>query len=98
MTFFEFIRAQVSESRVPPTTIVEEFDVFEDRAAGLGSRAPLSLGDQFDFEGGEEALRHRIVPTVSAAAHAAQDSVVRHQLLIFPTGILAAAIRVMQQA
>src|ERR1700723_873002 len=80
MTQLEFVRAQVAESRVSPLPVVEQLDVFEERAAGLLARAPLSLVDQLDFERGKEAFRHRIVPAVSTAAHAAQDSVRRQQL------------------
>ena len=45
MTQFEFIEAQVAERRMPALTVVEQFEVFEDRAAGLGAGAPLSLVD-----------------------------------------------------
>ena len=71
-----------------PLAVVEELDVFEDCTTRLGSRAPLSLVHQFDFESGEEAFRHRIVPTVSAPAHAADDSVLGEQSLIFPARVL----------
>ena len=72
---FEFGRTQITESRVPPLAIVKALDVFEDFAAGLSSGVPLTLVNQFELEGGEEALRHRVVPAVSLAAHAAADSV-----------------------
>src|SRR5277367_6437377 len=96
MTLLELTRAQVAEGGMPTLTVVEQFNVFEQRAAGVGACGPASLVYQFKLEGGEEALRHRVVPTVSDPAHAAEDSVCREQLLIFLAGVLAAAVRVMQ--
>lgn len=85
------MRAHVTESRMPPATVIEPLDVIKDRAARFGARVSASLIDQFDFERGEEALRHRIVPAVSTPAHAAQDAVLRQHLLILPATVLAAA-------
>ena len=60
ITSFEFGRTQVTESRVPPLAIVKALDAFEDFTAGLSSAVPLMLVNQFELEGGEEALRHRV--------------------------------------
>src|SRR5437762_13612650 len=57
----------------------------------------VSLAFPFDFEGGEKAFRHCVVPAIAFTAHAALDAVYRQQLLIVMAGVLAAAIRVMQQ-
>ena len=94
----EFSRTQVTEGRVQPLAIVKALDVFEDFTPGLSSGVPLSLVDQFELEGREEALRDCVVPAVACAAHAAADSVACQQLLIFRAGVLAPAIRVMQQS
>src|SRR5580704_12350462 len=80
-----------------PLAVVEQFDVLEHLAAGLSSGTPLALIDQFHFERGEKAFCHRVVPAVAFTAHAALDAVYRQQLLIVVAGVLAAAIRVMQQ-
>ena len=80
-----------------PLPVVEQFDVFEQLVAGLSSGTPPAGIDQFDFEGGEKAFRHRVVPAIAFTAHAALDAVYRQQLLILVAGVLAAAIRVMQQ-
>src|SRR2546430_16011756 len=80
-----------------PLPVVEQLDVFEQLVAGLSSATPLALIDQFDFEGGEKAFRHRFVPAIAFTAHAALDAVYRQQLLILVAGVLTAAIRVMQQ-
>src|SRR5262249_50283588 len=68
---------------VPPATVVKDFDVVEDFAAGLGARAPSGLVDQFNLECGEEALGHCVVPAIGSAAHAAQQRMPREQLLVF---------------
>jgi hypothetical protein len=57
----------------------------------------VALINQFELEGGKKTLRHRIIPAVAFTAHAAQHTVRRQQLLNL-TGVLAAAVRVMQQA
>src|SRR5690242_16979273 len=98
MAKFEFMGTQVAEGRMSPLPIVEQLDVFEDFAAGLGSGTPAALINQFELEGGEKTLRHRIIPAVAFTAHATQHAVRRQQLLILVAGVLAAAIRVMQQA
>ena len=98
MAKFEFMGTQITESRMSPLTIVEQFKVFEDFAACLGSGTPVALINQFELEGGEKTLRHRIIPAVAFTAHAAQHAVRRQQLLILVTGILAAAVGLMQQA
>ena len=95
---FEFGRTQVTERRVPPLAIVKVLDVFEDFTAGAELECATDSVNQFELEGGEEALRHRVVPAVSFAAHAASDSVLPQQLLIFGAGVLATAIRVTQRS
>ena len=83
---------------MPPLAIVEQFDVFEDFASCLGSGVPVALITQFEFEGGEKTLGHRVIPAISFTAHAAQQTMRRQQLLILVAGVLAPAVPVMQQA
>src|SRR5215469_18824860 len=80
-----------------PLAAVEQFDIFEHLVAGVSSSTPPALIDQFDFERGEKTFRHRVVPAIAFTAHAALYAVYRQQLLICVAGVLAAAIRVMQQ-
>src|SRR6516165_9095081 len=80
-----------------PLAVVEQFDIFEQLVAGLSSGTPPALTDQFNFERGKKTFRHRVVPAVAFTAHATLDAVNRQQLLILVAGVLAAAIRVMQQ-
>src|SRR5215469_5687355 len=80
-----------------PLAVVEEFDIFEHLVAGVSSSTPPGLINQFDFERGEKTFRHRVIPAITFTAHAALYAVYRQQLLILAAGVLAAAIRVMQQ-
>ncbi len=50
--------------------VVEELDVVEHVVAGFFAGSILSAADAFAFEQVEEALRHRIIPKVTATAHA----------------------------
>src|SRR5215469_13603950 len=82
---------------MPSLAVVEHFDIFEYLVAGVSSSTPPALIDQFDFERGEKTFRHGVVPAIALTAHAALYAVYRQQLLILVAGVLAAAIRVMQQ-
>src|SRR5262249_34787852 len=86
MTTLEFKRAEVAERGMAPAAVVESFDVFEHCAPGVGPGLPPAWVNQFDFERSEETLRHRVVPAVAAAAHAAPDPVQRQQLLVVVAG------------
>ena len=79
-----------------PLAVVEQFDVLEQLAACLSSGTPLALIDQFDFERGEKAFCHRVVPAVAFTAHAALDAVYRQQLLIVVAGVLGEFKRSLQ--
>src|SRR5262252_9852057 len=81
-----------------PPAVVEQFDIFEHLVAGLSSSTPPAPIDQFDFERGEKTFRHRVVPAIAFTAHAALYAVYRQQLLMCVAGVLAAAIRMKQQA
>jgi hypothetical protein len=71
-----------------PPAVVEQFDIFEHLVAGVSSSTPPAPIDQFDFERGEKAFRHRVVPAIAVTAHAALDAVYRQQLLIVVAGVL----------
>ena len=62
---------------MPPLTIVELLEVLEDLAVRLRPRGPARVVGQLDLHRGEEALRHGIIPAVTAPAHAADDPVCR---------------------
>jgi hypothetical protein len=46
----------------------------------------------------QKTLRHRVILAIAFATHAAQETVRRQQSMILLAGVLAAAVRVMQQA
>src|SRR4051794_3188296 len=70
---FEVHRRKETESAVEPRAVVEDFDIFEDRQAGLGPRRESALGQKLGFEGAPEALHMGVVVTVAAAAHAGHE-------------------------
>ena len=51
------------------TRIVEPIDILEYRALGLTACVPTIAPDQLCLDGFEECLNHRIVVTISLAAH-----------------------------
>ena len=57
--------------------VVPRLDVPEDRAARVLPRVPIVLHQQLELKCGEEALGHRIVVTVTFAAHAGSHAVRR---------------------
>ena len=80
-----------------PTGVVEGLDVLEDGGPGLASSDVVRAVDELGLERREEALRDGVVPAIALAAHAAVDAVFSKQLLIVPTGVLDAAVRVMEE-
>ena len=54
---------------MPTMRIVPTLDELEDGTLRLGTRAECAPLQQLTFEGGEKALRHGIIETVSDAAH-----------------------------
>lgn len=53
--------------------VVERFDPFEARAAGLVRGGEARAVDKFEFEGGEERLGLGVIVAVGAAAHGGVD-------------------------
>ena len=59
----------VTEAGVATVRVIPPFDVLEEGPARLGSsREPVAV-EKFAFEGGEEALGHRVVMAVADRAH-----------------------------
>ena len=73
---------------MPAPPIVEALEVIDQRRAGGRARRPAGVVHELDFERGEEALGHRVVPAVAAATHAAAEAVLREQGLVVAAGIL----------
>ena len=78
-----------------PLAIIKSLDVFEDRGAGL-STSDERFGSALGFEGGKETFFHGIVIAIAAPAHADGHLMLGEQLAVIVTGILTAAIRMVQ--
>src|ERR1044072_3623044 len=79
------------------TAVVKHFDVLEQIRNGLLTRAINLVVDALIVQRVEEALRGRVVPAIALATHRAHYAIVVKLALKRLTGILAAAIGVMNQ-
>ncbi len=70
------------QRRVPALAVVEDLAVLDERRTGLRPRREVRAVDQFLLQGREEALPRRVIPPVRAAAHTADDPVVRQELRV----------------
>jgi hypothetical protein len=68
--------------------IVEELEVLEQVSARRGARGPRSVVNELDLERREEALGDGVVPAIATAAHAADDPVLRQDLLVVAASVL----------
>ncbi len=72
---------------MPPFRIVEALDVIEHSCSGLVARAIRFARCALGLQGGEEALRRRIVPAIAGPAHRTGDTLIRHQPLELLAGV-----------
>jgi hypothetical protein len=89
-------RTEVAQLRVQPLPIIKHFHVLKQ----LSCRFLLRIVDNIDalyLQCGKPTLSRRIVVAVSRGAHARQDLPGSQHPLIVTTGILAAAIRVVDE-
>ena len=84
----------VAQCCVSSFGVVEGFDVLEDGGGGLFVIGVDGIACPFAFQAAEEAFHAGVVPAVSFAAHARHHFVLRQQLLVRCTCVLAPAIRV----
>jgi hypothetical protein len=89
---------QVAQLGMQTHAVVEADDVVSDVIGGLAVIGVIALPDAFHFEVQEEALHDRVVPTITFAAHAAHQAVLRQQRLMQRAGVLAATVRMHDQA
>ena len=73
--------------------IIEAIDILEDRAFSLTTCVPTVTPDQLRLDGFEERLDHRIIVTISLAAHRYLEAMLGQTLLIHVGTILRPAIR-----
>ena len=94
---FELDGTEIAQRRVQTLAIVPSFDVFKEGCAGLSPRGK-ALAGTFGFERAEKALHGCVVKAISNPAHTDLAVVGRQRILIRFAGVLAALIRMMQQA
>ena len=73
-----------SQGQMAAVWIVPAFDVLEDRHAGLSLATEYAPVNELAFEGGEEALRHRVVKAVAHRSHGGCDA---HLSAAFAEGV-----------
>ena len=88
----ESIGWQVAQFGVQPHAVVEVDDVVGDVAHCLGVVGVVALPNTLHLQVQEEALRHRVIPTIAFTAHAADQAMFGQQLLTHGAGVLTAAI------
>lgn len=79
-------------------SVVEGFDVIEDRESGFFSNLKVQVVERLGLDRSEEALCDRVVSTLSWAAHAATHLVDIELVLILVAAVLRAPVRVMDEA
>ena len=77
--------------------IVPDLNVLENGGSGLGMGGKR-MSDTFGLEGSDKALHRCVIVAVSCAAHTDQDVMLGQVSLDQVTGVLAALVRVVEQA
>ena len=95
---FEGGRGKVSQRRVQSLPVVEDFDILEHRPARVLARGPEGMQAQLAFKCAEEALLGGVVPDVTLAGHAGHHPLLVQRGLVVATGVLNAAVRVVDQS
>ena len=62
--------------------VIEPVDILEDRAFSLTACVPTVAPDQLSLDGFEERLDHRIIITITFAAHRDLEAVLFQALLV----------------
>lgn len=94
----ELGRRLVVQGAVQPLAIIKRFDVIKEGQIDLCMREPMPAVNQLCFERAEERFHAGVIVAVARSAHAGEHPMSLEQAAIFMTGILRAAIRMMQQA
>ena len=82
---------------MPWRPIRDHLKVLDDLPYRVVAGSIVPMGHELAFERPEEAFEAGVVPTVTFPAHARGDAVLAEQTLVTPDGIVAAAIRVVQE-
>ena len=81
---------------MPTPGVVEPFNVVKDIGPGFVPSPVLGAKHSFDLQCREETLHRRIVPALTAPAHAAGDALIDQQALEVFTGVLGVFNRSLQ--
>ena len=87
----------IADSGVDPPTIVIAFDISEQVAPCGITIGVVALVDELGFQCAEKALHRGIVPAIRLAAHRLGDGGRPQDLAVIASGVLAAAIGVMNE-
>ena len=82
---------------MPTPGVVEPFNVVKYICTSFVSGFVPGAKHSFNLQRREEALHRRIVPALSASAHAAGDALIGQQALEVFAGVLAALVGVVHQ-
>src|SRR5664280_339967 len=95
---FKIIRIFVFQIRMKTIAVIKHFDVLDH----ITSRIVLStinyIGSPFGFQTVKETLRNSIIPAIALSTHAADHAIDTQELPVITAGILAAAVRVVNQS
>ena len=78
--------------------VIKHLNVMDHITSGIISATIKHPGSPLGFQTVKEALCNCIIPTIAFSTHAANHAVGRQKFLVITTGILAAAIRVVNQS
>ena len=91
-------RTLIAQCGVPAFPIVKHLNVVKQITLGLLPCCVMLVEHTFVLQAVEEALHRCVIPAVTLAAHAGHHAVGSEQILIVVTAVLAATIRVVQEA
>ena len=95
---FCLLWGDVTDGGVDAPPIVIAFDIGKQVAPRAIAIGVFAVVNQLGFQSAKEALHRRIVPAVSLAAHRLDDSGGLQDVAILASGVLAAAIGMMDQS
>ena len=87
----------MGKGRMPARTTRDHLTILDDLPFRIVAGRVVPRGDAFTLERPEEALHPGVVPAVPSPRYAGGDAVNGQQQLVPRRGILAAAIRVVQE-
>lgn len=86
------MRCAVSDARMPPLAVVEDFDVFKEGSSGFPAGSEPGAVDHLSLQRSEEAFHWGVVQAIALPAHRRGHAVQTERLLVFAAGVLDAPI------